>query len=109
MRRIDGEWHIDDTRGNGDGIFGNRLVIASGIHGSTDIVLCTVNQQIPEADEIAQRIAAAPDMLAALERIERFVSPTGECEDAWSGDCISIRAIVRQAIAKATASAEGEK
>jgi len=37
------------------------------------------------------------DAQAALERILRMVHPNNpECEDAWSGDAVSIRAVCRQ-------------
>ena len=49
-------------------------------------------------DEQARLIAAAPDLLAALDQVDAYLSPFDGEEDAYA----EIRSVIQQAIAKAT-------
>jgi hypothetical protein len=63
-----GPWNVDDGRGRGGPE--DRIAIEAGGNPQTNgIVTAVVNRMLPEAMANAKLIAAAPDLLAALEDI----------------------------------------
>lgn len=50
-----------------------------------------------EREANARLIAAAPELLAALEKVDAYLAPEGDEDDAWH----DIRVVIQEAIARA--------
>lgn len=88
-----GPWMVHET-----GFYTNPFKItARGKHGAVANIPHSEITTTARQSANARLIAAAPDLLAALDQVDAYLSPFDGEEDAYA----EIRSVIRQAIAKA--------
>lgn len=88
-----GPWMVHET-----GFYTNPFKItARGKHGAVANIPHSEITTTARQSANARLIAAAPDLLAALDQVDAYLSPFDGEEDAYA----EIRSVIQQAIAKA--------